>query len=73
METLIPSYLQTPVQMEDMNWLPLSEVRVSGTPNLATQVEIKALTQDSAVIDNKGTTSGHLVLLSIIVSGYEKP
>jgi len=59
--------------MEEMNWLPLSEVRVSGTPNLETQVEIYALTQDSAVIEDKGTTSGHLVLLSIIVSRYEKP
>ena len=71
METLIPSSLQTPVQMEDMNWLPLSEVKVSGTPNLETNVEIKARTQDSAVIDDKGITSGHLVLLSIIVSRYE--
>ena len=32
-----------------MNWLPLSEVRVSGTPILEIQVEINALTQDSAV------------------------
>jgi hypothetical protein len=59
--------------MEEVNWLPLSEVRVSGTPNLEIQVEINARTQDSAVIEDNGTTSGHLVLLSIIVSRYEKP
>ena len=57
--------------MEDMNWLPLYKVKVSETPNLETHVELKARTQDSAVIDDKGTTSGHLVLLSIIVSRYE--
>jgi hypothetical protein len=59
--------------MEEVNWLPLSEVRVSGTPNLEIQVEINARTQDSAEIEDNGTTSGHLVLLSIIVSRYEKP
>ena len=64
---MIPSSLQTPVQMEDMNWLPLSEVRVSGTLNLATQVEVNACMQDSAVIEDIGTIAGHLVLLSIIV------
>jgi len=59
--------------MEETNWLPLSEVRVAGTPNLATQAAMKARTQDSAVIEDKGTTSGHLVLLSIMVSKYEYP
>ena len=55
-----------------MNWLSLSEVRVAGTPNRETQVGIKAQMQDSAeAIEDRGTTSGHLALLSIIVSKYE--
>jgi len=48
-------------------------VRTAGTPNLDTQVEIKARTQDSAEMEDKGTASGHLVVLSIMVRRYEKP
>jgi len=72
LNAVIPSSLQTSVQMENMNWLSLSEVRVAGTPNRETQVGIKAQMQDSAeAIEDRGTTSGHLALLSIIVSKYE--
>jgi len=53
--------------MEDMNCVPLSEVKVEGTPTLETQVEIKALTQTSVEIDDKGTASGQRVVLSIMV------
>ena len=58
---------QTTDQTEDVNWEPLSEVRRAGTPNLETQVEMKALAQASAVMEERGTTSGHLEVLSIIV------
>ena len=38
-------------------------MRTAGTPNLDIQVEMKAQTQDSAEIEDNGTTSGHLVVL----------
>jgi hypothetical protein len=63
----IPRTEQTPFQIEDVNWEPLSDVRTAGTPNLDIQVEMKARTQDSAEIEDNGTTSGHLVVLSIMV------
>ena len=37
-------------------------------PNRETQVEIKARGQGSAVVENSGTASGHLEVLSIIVN-----
>ena len=39
----------------------------AGTPNLEIQVEINALAQDSDVMEDSGTASGHLEVLSIIV------
>jgi hypothetical protein len=48
-------------------------VRTAGTPNLEIQVEIKARAQDSAEMEDKGTASGHLVVLSIMVKRYVKP
>ena len=50
---------QTPVQMEEVNWVPLLELRTAGTLNLEIQVEIKAQTQDSVEIEAKGATSSH--------------
>ena len=50
-----------------MNWEPLSDVRTAGIPNLDIQVEMKAQTQNSAEIEDNGTTSGYLVVLSIMV------
>ena len=64
----IPRERQTPAQTEVVNCAPLSEVKVEGTPNLEIQVEIKALTQTSVEIDDKGTASGQRVVLSIMVS-----
>ena len=58
---------QTYDQMEDVNWEPPSKVRRAGTPNLETHVEMKARTQASGVIEERGTASGHLEVLSIIV------
>ena len=58
---------QTSAQIEDINWEPLSEVRRAGTPNLKTQVVMKALAQASAVMVERGTASGLLKVLSIMV------
>ena len=46
---------------------------MEGTPNLATQVKRKALTQDSEVMELNGATSGQPVVLSIMVRRYMKP
>ena len=58
---------QTTNQMEDVNWEPLSEVRRAGTLNFETHIEIKALAQASAVMEERGTASGHREVLSIMV------
>ena len=60
-------------QTEDVNWAPLSEVILEGTPNREIQPFIRALAQELAVIDFKGIASGHLVDLSTIVNKYENP
>jgi hypothetical protein len=54
----------------DVNWAPLSEVRVSGTPWRAIQWENNAWAQSAAVVARMGTASIHLVVLSIIVNKY---
>ena len=43
-----------------------SEVRRAGTPNLDTHVEIKDQAQASEVMEDSGTASSHLEVLSII-------
>ena len=63
----IPRDEQTPAQTEEVNCVPLSEVRTAGTPNLETQVDRKARTQVSAEIELNGATSGHQVVQLIIV------
>jgi hypothetical protein len=45
-----PSLAQKEDQAKEKNWLPLSEVTVSGTPKRATQLDMKASIQDSAEI-----------------------
>ena len=64
---------QSPDPTEEVNWAPLSEVRMAGTPNLKTQVERKARTQDSAEMEANGATSGQGVVRSIIVRRSENP
>ena len=66
-EAKIPRVAQKPDQMEEVNWAPLLELRPAGTPNLETQVERKALTQDSAEMYVIGATSSQQDVLSIIV------
>jgi hypothetical protein len=52
----------------DVNCVPRSVVKTSGTPNLATHVLTNASAHCSAVIPDKGIASGHLVVLSMMVS-----
>ena len=68
MVVLIPRTEQTSDQTEDVNCALRSKVSRAGTPNLETQVEIKARAQVSAVLEDSGTALGHLEVLSIIVS-----
>ena len=68
MVVLIPRTEQTSDQTEDVNCALRSKVSRAETPNLETQVEIKAQAQVSAVMEDRGTALGHLEVLSIIVS-----
>ena len=67
----IPRTEQTSDQTAEVNCVPLSQG--AGTPNLEIQVEMKAREQDSAVMEDSGTVSGHLEVLSIMVRIYEYP
>ncbi len=55
---------------DDVNWAPLSEVMVSGTPNLHTQEEQRAAAQEAADVSLNGTASAQRVVLSIMVKTY---
>jgi 5-deoxy-D-glucuronate isomerase len=54
-------------QSADVNCVPLSDVIVCGTPNLAIQVEHSASAQAEAVIEDRGMASAHRVVQSIMV------
>ncbi len=51
-----------------MNWAPLSEVMVAGTPKRDTQPAKRALAQSAAVMEASGMASGHLDVQSMIVN-----
>ena len=63
----IPRQEQSCCHMADESCVPLSEVRVAGTPNLATQEDMKAAEHVLAAISFRGTASSHLVVLSMMV------
>ena len=63
----MPRRAQSCCHVADVNCVPLSEVRVAGTPNLATQDDTKVAAHVLAVISFRGTASNHLVVLSIMV------
>ncbi len=54
-------------QSADVNWVPLSDVIVCGTPSLEIQVEQSASAQAEAVMEDRGTASAHRVVRSIMV------
>jgi hypothetical protein len=62
------SRLQRPAHRVDVNWAPLSDVMVAGTPNRDTQPAKRALEQSEAVMNERGMASGHLEVRSIIVN-----
>ena len=53
--------------MADVNCIPLSVVRMDGTPKWATYVATKASRKASLVVSLSRTASGHLVDLLIMV------
>ena len=68
---LIGRVLLNSDQMADVNCVPRSEVRLVGTPSLATQPRMRAFAHDGAEMSGTGTASGHLDHLSTMVKMYE--
>jgi hypothetical protein len=73
LHVLDPKQLGEAAHWEEVNWRFGSEVMMVGTPNLATQDDIRASTQSLAAMDFKGAASNHLDNLSTIVNKYLKP
>jgi len=69
----LPRIEQTSDQTEKVNCAPLSVVMTDGTPKQEIYEELSACTQTTAVIEDRGTTSGHLEVLSIMVRTYVNP
>jgi hypothetical protein len=65
---LMPKRLHRAAQVADKNCVPLSDVMVSGTPNLAIHEATNASVQTEASMFFNGTASNHLVDLSMMVS-----
>ena len=66
-----PSEVERFVHKAETNWLPLSEVIVDGTPNLAVQLSRKASATVFAVMSRNGIASGQRENRSIAVRRYE--
>ncbi len=62
------SRLYRPAQRADVNWAPLSEVMMAGTPKRDTHSAKRALAQSAAVMEASGMASGHLDVRSMIVN-----
>jgi hypothetical protein len=62
------SRLHRPTHRADVNWAPLSDVMVAGTPNRDTQPAKRALGQSAVVMDVIGMASGHLEVRSMMVN-----
>jgi hypothetical protein len=52
------------------NWVPLSVIRVSGTPKRAIQVDRKVSTHEATEIPLRGTASSQRIVRSTIVRRY---
>ena len=61
------------VHSSDVKEEPLSEVMCSGTPNLETHADRKAMAQEAAEESTKATASGQRVVRSMIVNRYLWP
>jgi hypothetical protein len=64
---LIANLLHNTFQIDEQNWVPLSEVMVSGTPNLEIHVATNASAQVAASWFLIGTASTHRDDLSMTV------
>ncbi len=62
------SRLHRPAQRADVNWAPLSDVMVAGTPNRDTQLAKRALAQSAVVMEASGKAFGHLEARSMMVN-----
>ena len=60
-------------QIEDVNWAPGSEVILAGALNLVIQPEMRALVQSPSKMEDRGTASDHLEVLSRMVKRYVNP
>ena len=69
----MPNLLQSTCQTAEVNCTPLSVVMTAGTPNLEIQPATRASAQAVAVVEDRGITSIHLVVLSTMVSTWVKP
>jgi hypothetical protein len=54
-------------QREEVNCGPQSEVIIAGRPKREIQVVRRAAVQSAVVVEESGTTSGHLVVWSMMV------
>ena len=66
----MPSLLASWFQRVDVKTDPLSEVMLSGRPNLEIQASMRVETKESVEASVIGTASGHLVDRSIFVKMY---
>ena len=66
-DILIDKTSLSSAQRAEVNCALWSEVRFVGTPNLATQPQMRALAQAAAEMSASGTASGHRDHLSTIV------
>ena len=69
----MPSHLQSTCQTAAVNFTPLSVVMMAGTPNLEIQPATRASLHAVAVVEASGSTSIHLVVLSMMVITWVKP
>ncbi len=60
-------------QKEEVNWEPLSEVRVWGMPKREIHVERKASPHEDEEMEERGVASSQWLVLSIIVRMCEYP
>ena len=68
MMCFMPSREHNCCHVADENCVPLSDVRVACTPNLATQDDRKTAEHVLAVISLRGIASSHLVVRSMMVN-----
>ena len=69
----MPSLWHSMLHTADVNCTPRSVVMMAGTPNREIHPTTKASAQAVAVVELRGSTSTHLVVLSMIVMTCVKP